>query len=313
MYLMRLFSRSAPGQTPGQRKTIFAALLILPAALSILVWQYFPLIRGTLMAFQDYNVMGNSPFVGVRNFAEVLFDANFWHSIYVTVLYTGLYMVFAFISPILLALLLTEVPKGKIFFRTIFYLPAVLSGLVVVFLWKTFFKPAGLLNQLLAPMMDYFHVTMNFNWLEQPSLALIATLLPVIWAGVGPGCLIYLAALKTIPEEFYEAADVDGAGVIRKTFSITLPSMKMLVLINAIGAFIGAFMSSESIFALTGGGPYTPYGATETVGLQLFYQAFIYLRFGIANATAWVLGFMLIGLTMFQLKNLSKVEFKGGR
>lgn len=313
-YLMRVFKRSAPTPTPGQKKTIYAVFLILPAAATVLVWQYYPLLRGTIMAFQDYNVMGTSTFIGLANFTEILFDPGFWHSVYITLAYTALYMVFAFISPIVLALLLTEVPRGKIFFRTIFYLPAVLSGLVVIFLWKSFYKPAGLMNTLINPVLELLHIApLSIDWLSNPSLAMAAVLLPVVWAGMGPGCLIYLAALKTIPEEFYEAADVDGAGVIRKIFSITLPSIKMLIMINAVGAFIGAFMSSETIFAMTGGGPYTPYGATEVVGLQLFYTAFTYLKFGVANAMAWVLGFMLIGFTMIQLRTLSRVEFKGGR
>jgi multiple sugar transport system permease protein len=313
-YLLKVFRQSAPTPTPGQKKTYLAAILILPAALTVLIWQYYPLMRGTIMAFQDYNVMGGSEFVGLSNFTDILFDPGFWHSLYITLLYTALYMIFAFISPIVLALLLTEVPRGKIFFRTIFYLPAVLSGLVVIFLWKSFYKPAGLMNNVLNPILELLHIApMSVDWLSTPMLAMAAVLLPVVWAGMGPGCLIYLAALKTIPEEFYEAADVDGAGVIRKIFGITLPSIKMLVMINAVGAFIGAFMSSETIFAMTGGGPYTPYGATEVVGLQLFYTAFVYLKFGVANAMAWVLGFMLIGFTMIQLRTLSRVEFKGGR
>ena len=247
--------------------------------------------------------------MGMENFCTVLFAPGFWHSVYTTLVYTGLYMLFAFVSPIFLALLLSEIPRGKMFFRTVFYLPAVLSGLVVVFLWKSFYKPAGLLNTVLG----HVGIHISGSWLDSPSLAMAAVLLPVVWAGMGPGCLIYLAALKTIPGEFYEAAEVDGAGVIKKVTSITLPGIKMLVLINAIGAFIGAFMTSETILAMTGGGPYTPYGATEVVGLQLFYTAFMYLKFGVANAMACVLGFMLIGFTMMQLRNLSRVEFKGGR
>jgi ABC-type sugar transport system permease subunit/ABC-type glycerol-3-phosphate transport system substrate-binding protein len=308
-YLFKLFRREAPPQMPGQKNTLVAYLILIPAVLSIAVWQYLPLIRGTLIAFQDYNVMGGSKFIGLQNFATVLFDQGFWHSVGVTLMYTGLYMTFAFIAPIFLALLLTEVPRGKILFRTIFYLPAVLSGLVVIFLWKSFYKPTGLINTVLG----YIGIHVNIGWLDVPQMAMIGVLLPVIWAGMGPGCLIYLAALKTIPEEFYEAADIDGAGIIRKVRHITLPGLKMLIMINAVGAFIGAFMTSEMILAMTGGGPYTPYGATEVVGLQLFYTAFMYLKFGVANAMAWVLGFMLIGLTLMQLRNLSRVEFKGGK
>lgn len=308
-FLIKNFRQNAPAPMPGQKRRIGAYLILLPAFLSVAVWQYYPLIKGTIIAFQDYNVMGTSRFIGVANFSSVLFDPTFWHSVYITLIYTALYMGFAFFSPIILALLLSEVPRGKMFFRTVFYLPAVLSGLVVIFLWKSFYRPTGLLNTVLGCLGIHF----NVNWLDTPSLAMAALLLPVIWAGMGPGCLIYLAALKTVPEEFYEAAEVDGAGITKKIFGITVPSIKMLIMINAVGAFIGAFMTSELIFAMTGGGPYTPNGATEVVGLQLFYTAFMYLKFGVANAMAWVLGFMLIGFTMFQLKNLSKVEFKGGR
>jgi ABC-type sugar transport system permease subunit/ABC-type glycerol-3-phosphate transport system substrate-binding protein len=308
-YLFKTFRRDAPAQTPGQKKYFYAYMLLLPGVMSVLIWQYYPLLRGTIMAFQDYNVMGKSPFVGVENFSYVLFLPKFWYSVGVTLIYTALYMLFAFVSPIVLALLLSEVPRGKIIFRTIFYMPAVLSGLVVVFLWKSFYKPDGFLNAILG----LFHIHLTQGWLDIPSLAMAAVLLPVIWAGMGPGSLIYLAAFKTIPEELYEAAEVDGAGIRRKIWNITLPSIKMLIMINVVGAFVGAFMSSETIFAMTGGGPYTPNGATEVVGLQLFYTAFVYLKFGVANALAWVLGFMLIGFTMMQLRNLSRVEFKGGR
>ncbi len=319
VYLMKVLRTQVPSGVPSQSKLYWAVLLLLPAAITVVVWQYLPLFRGTVMAFQDYNIMGNSRFVGVENFSTILFDPNFWHSIMITLVYVVLYMVFAFLSPIFLAILLSEVPKGKVLFRTLFYLPAVLSGLVVAFLWKSFYTPTGLLNSVLG----YLHLDkvvmwiansdVAVNWLDNPKLAMAAILLPVIWGGMGPGSLIYLAAFKTIPEDLYEAAEVDGAGIRRKIWNITLPSIRMLILINAVGAFMGAFMAADMVFAMTGGGPYTPDGATEMVGLQLFYTAFMYLKFGVANAMAWVLGFMLIGFTLLQLKTLSRVEFKGGR
>lgn len=309
LYLLRLFRREAPPPLPGGARGLLAALLLAPAVVTIVVWQYYPLLRGTIIAFQHYNVTGVTSPAGVSNFSAVLFEPQFWHAAWISVLYTGLYMVFGFLSPILLALLLSEVPRGTVFFRTIYYLPAVLSGLVVIFLWKSFYRPAGLLNWLLG----FVGINLQVNWLDTPTLAMAAALLPIVWAGMGPGCLIYLAALKIIPEELYEAAEVEGAGILTKVRHITLPSIRMLVRINAIGAFIGAFMSSDMIFAMTGGGPYTPYGATEVVGLQLFYTAFLFLKFGIANAMAWVLGFLLLGFTLLQLKNLSRVQFKAGR
>ena len=121
---------------------------------------------------------------------------------------------------------------------------------------------------------------------------------------MGPGCLIYLAALKTVPEELYEAADIDGAGILQKIFAISIPTIKILVMINFIGAMIGAIRGSGGyILAMTGGGPYTEMGgATEVIGLKLFYITFGHLQFGEGAAMAWIVGAMLIGFTVMQLK-----------
>jgi multiple sugar transport system permease protein len=269
------------------------------------------------MAFQDYNVRGFSRFIGMENFANVLFDDEFWFSMWVSIKYAGLFIVFGFFTPIILAFLLTEVPRGKLLYRTIYYLPAVLSGVVVIFLWRGFYGPYGMINQLLnygVAFLNFFGANLaevHKAWLDEPNLALLFCLLPVVWAGMGPGCLIYLAALKTVPEEIYEAADIDGAGIWHKIRNIAYPGIKGLVLINFIGVMIGTIKGgSEMVLAMTGGGPYTPYGQTEVVGLHIFWQAYGFLRFGAATAMAWVLGSLLIGFTVVQLTKLSKMEFK---
>lgn len=300
-----------------------AYLLLMPAMLLIAVWAYYPLARGTLMAFQDYNVRGFTQWTGFENFASVLFSREFWYALGISVEYTVLFMLFGFGAPILLALLLTEVPRGKVLYRTIFYLPAVLSGVVVMFLWKGFYGPYGMINQALNILLHGWNALcgthcadLAIDWLTSPRFALFFCLLPSIWAGMGPGCLIYLAALKTIPDDLYEAADIDGANVAQKVRCIALPGIKSLIVINFVGAMIGAMQSgSQFILVMTGGGPYTPFGQTEVIGLHIFWEGFGYLRFGIATAMAWVLGSMLIGFTVFQLQRLSRMEFKtaGGK
>lgn len=292
-------------------------ILLIPAVGSIALWEYYPLARGTVMAFQDYNVRGFSEYVGMENFANVLFDPAFWHSMLVSVKYSLLFMLFGFGAPIILAFLLTEVPRGKLLYRTIYYLPAVLSGVVVIFLWKGFYGRYGMINQVLnwgVSALNYLGASIEpfrKDWLGDPGLALLFCLLPVIWAGMGPGCLIYLAALKTVPEELYEAADIDGAGIWHKLFHIAIPSIKGLIMINFIGVMIGTIKGgSTMVLAMTGGGPYSPYGSTEVIGLHIFWQAYGYLRFGAATAMAWVLGAMLIGFTVMQLTKLSRMEFK---
>ena len=345
------------------RKYWLAYLLLIPAVGSIALWRYYPLIRGAVMAFQDYHIVLPTTWVGLDNFAQVLWDSYFWNALFTSVKYAALSLLMGFFAPIILAILLHEIPKGKVLFRTIYYLPAVVSGLVVMIMWKNFFEPSdrGLLNQVIGgisptgftvigvvltfllalgsyfnfknerrvagPVMGVFAVLTavlfffivlkvrslpgahlpSQRWLEDPNWALFCVILPTVWAGMGPGCLIYLAALKTIPEDFYEAADIDGAGFFGKIRHITLPTIKVLIIIQFVGAFVAAFRTAGYILVMTGGGPNR---TTEVTALKIFYDAFVYLRFGIATATAWLLGFLLIGFTVFQLKRLSKVEFK---
>lgn len=141
-------------------------------------------------------------------------------------------------------------------------------------------------------------------------LAMLSCVIPAVWAGAGPGCLIYLAALKTIPEEQFEAAEMDGAGFWNKTRNIVFPGLKPLIIINFVGAVTGAFQSSQNVLIMTGGGPN---GATEVAALRIFYEAFMFLNFGPATAMAWILGAMLIGFTLIQLRRLSRMEFRGAR
>jgi len=296
----------------------WAYLLLVPAAGSIALWAYYPLARGTLMAFQSYGVRGISEWVGIDNFASVLFSGEFWHSMWISLKYAVLFGLFGFGAPIALALLLSEVPRGKMLYRLLYYLPAVLSGVTVIFLWRSFYGEYGLINTLLNHLAEWlqswFGMTIgpfNTAWFRDPNWALISVLLPVIWVGMGPGCLIYLAALKTIPDEMYEAADLDGAGVFDKVRHIALPYIKSLVLINFIGVMVGTVKGgSEFVLAMTQGGPYTPYGQTEVIGLRIYWEAFGYLRFGTATAMAWVLGSMLIGFTVWQMQRLSRMEFR---
>lgn len=368
--IVRVYSRAAAdvGSVARRRNGIWIALLLAPALAAVTLWQVYPLLRGSLMAFQDYNLMEASPWVGLQNFAEVLFDSAWWHAVWAAVRYTFWILGLTFVPPFLLAIFLQETPWGKLFFRTIYYLPAVASGLVVILLWKLFYEESefGLLNAVVMNIPAIVHLltggtlaliclalcrrlmrqssrlyalcwfllslvfmwtgwhlaseifdqvggvklfaTLNepVRWLSNPETAMFACVLPLAWAGMGPGCLIYLAALKGIDEESYEAAELDGAGFFDKILFIVLPRLKPLILINFIGVFISAFFHAEAnILAMTGGG-----ADTNVAGLYIFQQAYIYLRFGPATAMAWLLGVMLIGFTLWQLRMLVNLEFK---
>jgi multiple sugar transport system permease protein len=310
--ILRFYGKDAKGrmieQPQPSRVHLTAWSFMGLAVLSVLVWNYYPLARGAVIAFQNYQIMGGSEFVGLDNFVKVFIEPLFTKAVINTLLWVALQLGLTFFPPIFLAIILDEIPKGKLFFRIIFYLPAVMSSLVVAYLWLWMFSPNpdGLLNSLLIKM-HLVKPSEPMAWLTRsPILAMICVIIPGIWAGIGPGCIIYLAALKSIPEDIYEAADLDGASTWRKVFGITLPYLKPLVIINFVGAFIGAFRSWEGIFVMTGGGPND---GTHVIGMEVWYNAFAYLRFGYATAVAWIIGAALVGFTVYQLRILRNVRF----
>ena len=366
-----------PG-SPRARRQRWAWALLTPALLTILVWQYWPLAQGAAMAFFDYRLLGPSAWVGVDHFGDVLFDRAWWNAVWNSLRYSLLVLSLTFLPPIALAILLQEIPRGKLLFRLIFYLPAVMTGLVTALLWKQFYEPSerGVLNGLLlripaigflagaalllalalrfarrlwsndllpaavgcavagvlvfgaaagpglallappgepwpsilrqAPARLLATATEPHRWLSNPDTAMLSCVIPMIWAGMGPGSLIYLAALKGISDEYYEAAEIDGAGFIDKILFIIVPMLKPLILINFIGAFIGSWYGAEgNILVMTGGA-----ANTEVAGLHIWFKAFTFLQWGPATAMAWMLGFLLIGFTVHQLRILARVEFR---
>lgn len=353
------------------RKYALGYVLLLPAVLSIFMWRYLPLLRGSAMSFQEYRIMGDSSWIWLDNYANVLWNPDWWRAVWNSVRYSTLVVSLTFLPPVILAVLLQEVPRGKIVYRTLFYLPAVITGLVVILLWKSFYDPTerGTLNAMVMGMpaigfliigLVLFLVALQFGrrliyhemyaisalfliiglilfytcyaivrpvflqegvsffqalfqtlpepyrWLNDSDTAMLCCVLPMIWAGMGPGCLIYLAALKGIPDDYYEAADLDGATFIDNILFTVLPTLRPLLIINFVGVFIRSWYgATANILAMTGGGK-----GTEVVGLHLFYKAFMFLNFGEATAMAWLLGFMLIGFTVYQLRILSRIEFR---
>ena len=139
---------------------------------------------------------------------------------------------------------------------------------------------------------------------------MLCVVLPAVWAGLGPGSLIYLAALKVIPNELYEAADIDGAGFLGKIRHVVFPSLKSLIIVQLIAAFIVAAQSSDFILIMTFGGPNE---ATRVADLMIFEKAYLFLNFGLATTLAWLLSLLLMGFTVMQIKYISRMEFKSVR
>ncbi len=279
-------------------------LMLAPALLTIAVWSYYPLLRGALMAFQEYKLVGETRWAGLDNFIMVAQDAGFWAAWGRTLRYVGLTLLFGFLTPVLLALLLAEIPRAKVFFRTLYFLPHLTSTLVIALLWKMMYDPTenGMLNRIIM-LLGFSRQT----WLQDPALAMLCCILPGVWAGAGMASLIYIAALHSLAPDYYEAAAIDGAGILRRFRHITLPQLMPLMVINFVGAFIAAFQGMGSIFLLTFGGPGD---ATNVLSLTIWKEAYNNLRFSTATTMAWFLGVGLIGFTYLQIRILRRVEFR---
>ncbi|MBE2205278.1 MAG: extracellular solute-binding protein [Chthoniobacterales bacterium] len=285
-------------------------LLLFPALFLIGLWGYYPLLKGMVMAFQDFRIAGESPWVGLDNFISIALDRSFWGNLGTTVYFVAMTMLLSFTTPILLAVALSEVPRGKIFYRTLFFLPQVTSGLVIALMWKMMYdpKPNGLFNQILSWVDALPGITIGpQSWLLDPKLAMFCVVLPTAWATAGIQSLIYLAALKGVPEDTYEACEIDGGGIWTKLRHITLPILIPLIIINFVGAFIATFQNMGNIFLLTFGGPGE---STMVAGMRIWIEAYGNLRFSIATSMAWVVGAALIGFTFVQMQMLKRVEFR---
>jgi multiple sugar transport system permease protein len=299
---------SAPGEEtsarPGFLLRMRPIVFLAPAVLSIALWSYYPLVRGAVMAFQNYRIVGEAEWKGLDNFISVAIDPSFWMAWGRTLEYVVVTLLLGFITPVVLAVMLCEIPRGKVFFRFLYFLPHLTSALVVTLLWKLMFDPTenGILNQILASLGLSRQL-----WLQDPSQAMICCILPGVWAGAGMASLIYIAALGSLPQDYYEAAAIDGAGVFARLYHVTLPQLAPLMVINFVGAFIAAFQGMGSIFLLTFGGPGD---ATQVLSLQIWKEAYNNLRFSTATTMAWYLGVSLIGFTYLQIRFLRKVEFR---
>ena len=295
---------SLPDGKESFRRNIAAWLFLLPAIASVLVWSYYPLVKGAIMAFQDYHIVGEPGFAGLDNFIRVATDPGFWAAWGRTLEYVAITLILGFVTPVVLAIMLCEIPRGKVFYRFLYFLPHLTSALVVTLLWKLMFDPTenGMLNRVLATLGIARH-----SWLLDPAWAMVCCILPGVWAGAGISSLIYIAALSSLPQDYYEAAAIDGAGFLARLRHVTLPQLAPLMVINFVGAFIAAFQGMGGIFLLTFGGPGD---ATQVLSLQIWKEAYNNLRFSTATTMAWFLGIALIGFTYLQIRFLRRVEFR---
>jgi len=279
-------------------------LFISPWIIGFILFGAGPIIASALISFTNWSLLSSPQWIGVANYRRLAGDPLFLITLRNTLYYAigsvGLGVVLSF----LLALLLNQKVWGMALFRTIFYLPSVVSGIAVALLWINILHPDfGLLNYALGQ----FGIQ-GPGWLLSPTWVMPSLILMSLW-GAGGGMVIYLAGLQSIPEHLYEAASLDGAGPLRKFWNITVPMMSPVIFFNCIVGFISSLQAFVLILVMTNGGPAN---ASLVYGLYLYRNAFQNFDMGYASAMAWVLFVVIITITAIQFRLAQRwVHYEG--
>jgi len=283
----------------------WAYLCIAPLLLDFLVFTVYQAIRVTTLSFQEI-FYGQADWVGLKNYQWVVSDPKFWNAMKNTIIYTSAVVP----GGILVGLVLSEFIFRRsqwvqVFYKSAYYLPAVVSTVVLSIVWNWIYNPFnGILNYLLG----LFGIE-PVNWLTNPGTAMPAIIIMSVVGGVGVHVLFITAAMGSIPTELYDAARIDGAGEWTRFWRVTVPLLRPTLLYLSVVGFIGYFQVFEQVYVMTQGGPGYP-GATETVGFLIFNSAFSSLNLGAAAAQSVLLFFAILIFSVGQFRFFaSEVEY----
>ncbi|MGB4408129.1 MAG: sugar ABC transporter permease [Sphaerochaeta sp.] len=264
-------------------------LFLLPNIIIFVIFIIIPAIQGLRMSFTEWGVFTEPTFIGLANFKELFQDKVFWKTFSNTLVFSFFTVAMLTIYSLLLALLLNKNSiKGEKIFRSLFYIPSLLSMITVGIAWRFILgDEMGIINYLLSSLGGE-----SIHWLTNGNLAMASIILVSVWAGAGYYMVILIGGLQAIPLELYEAATIDGASPAKTFLNITLPLLKSTLLVVMVLATISSFKAYELIFVMTKGGPGY---ATKLIVQQVYQVAFLEDRMGYASAMS-ILLMLLIGL-----------------
>jgi multiple sugar transport system permease protein len=263
-----------------------AVALGLPVVLVFGFFSWWPIIRGLLMAWQRTKTNEPTTWVGWDNFSYVFTLPELGHAAWNTVYFMLLALVLGFPAPLFLAVVISSLRTRKWLYNVLSYLPVILPPVVAILLWKEFYDPSptGVFNTFLG------WVGLGpYPWLNSPELAMPALVLEATWASAGSTVIIYLAAMASVSKDLYEAASLDGAGIWRKIWSVTLPQLRGVILVVLLLQLIGTAQVFAEPYVFTGGTGGAPNGSTQTILLLIFHYAFESTDYGAASAISTLL------------------------
>lgn len=277
------------GLTLSQRRILNGYIFISPFILGFILWFLIPALVAAYLTFHRWNLISPPQFVGLANIERLFMDPLLPQSLKATFLYTVLSVPLGLVLSFFLALLINTKVRGIALFRTIYYLPSIVPAVANALLWAWMFNTEfGLINVVVRGLGGS-----KIAWLQEPSWAIPAFVLLSLW-GVGGSMIIFLAGLQGIPEIYYEAAEIDGAGRMEKMLYVTLPLMSPIIFFNLVIGFINSFQVFVIGYLVTNGGPQN---STLFLVLYIYRTAFQSQNMGYAATLSWLLFFILLALS----------------
>jgi raffinose/stachyose/melibiose transport system permease protein len=292
-----------------RRATEPSVLFALPALAVYLLIVVYPSLAGAVYAFTDWKGLAGVPveFVGLDNFRQIFTDDQSFSALKNTLYLTAFIAIVQNGIGLLLALGVHTAIKSRNLLRVILFAPAVISPVVIAFLWKYLFNPEP--DSGINAVLGFVGLGgLQQDWLGNEEIALWAVGMTVVWQYAGYSMVIFLAGLQNVPRELLEAAEVDGAGRWRRFRHITFPLLAPALTINLMLSTIGGLKLFDQVFAITGGGPGY---ATETLSTLIYKQAFVFGSFGYSTALALVLAIIVAAISLVQLQVLRGREVAG--
>ncbi|GHO85696.1 carbohydrate ABC transporter permease [Dictyobacter formicarum] len=268
----------------ARKENLVGYLFMLPWFVGLIALTLGPMLGSLYLSFTSYDLLSAPRWIGLQNFGAMLSDIRFLDAIKVTAIYVLLSVPLKLIFALLVAMFLNKGLRGLALYRSIYYVPSLLGGSVTIaILWQQIFGKDGIVNAGLG-LLGIHNLG---SWVANPNTALFTLIVLAIWQ-FGSPMLIFLAGLKQIPQEMYEAANIDGAGAMKRFFRITLPMLSPIIFFNLVLQMISAFQAFTPAFIVSNGNG-GPYDSTLFYTLYIYLQGFGYFHMGYASAMAWVL------------------------
>lgn len=284
------------------RNKLYISIFILPALVIFILTFLFPIFQTLYSSLFEWDGITEMKFVSFQNYIRALTgDNDFWPSVTNTLLMVLLSLFVQLPLAFIFAYILSRKVKGAVIFRKIFFLPCVLSTTTISLMWTKIYEPnTGLLNELLRSLG---FGALEREWLCEPELALVCVFISITWQFIGYHMLIIYAGLKSIPETYYEAAQIDGASTLRNIWNITLPLLSNVLKVVAVLATIGSLKVFDNVYIMTDGGPSN---SSMTLALLMYKKAFRMMEYGYGSALAILLVLECLCVTYFMNKYIGR-------